>query len=293
MRSLTEGMKGEDVRLLHAVLNWHLPPPSDQLPTEGSEALYFGPRTLAKVKEFQKLNRIGIHESNFPSGIVGPKTIAALQSGAKIDFRATIDDPPLVPPLPAPLPPPTLIPPPALQTPKIIPAPKLHLDNVQVQSGGSHTVNSTRSNTDTVFFQASYVILWKNQGPHTEISFGFTNLFSVGPTKEGTDFQMFGQITRAQIPIFGNLTASLFGQMAGQNFLPLKPFRPALGFGAGLQIQWEIIKGVLSIGAQGMPFINFVSESDPDRPGHDRFRILTGAQGQGFMNFQLDVGKRE
>jgi hypothetical protein len=55
MRSLTEGMKGEDVRLLHAVLNWHLPPPSDQLPTEGSEALYFGPRTLAKVKEFQKL----------------------------------------------------------------------------------------------------------------------------------------------------------------------------------------------------------------------------------------------
>jgi hypothetical protein len=42
-----------------------------------------------------------------------------------------------------------------------------------------------------------------------------------------------------------------------------------------------------------MPFINFVSERDPDRPGHDRFRILTGAQGQGFMNFQLDVGKRE
>jgi len=51
-RTLRRGMNGEDVRLLHAVLNFHLPN-SDQLPTSGAGASDFGPRTEAKVKEFQ------------------------------------------------------------------------------------------------------------------------------------------------------------------------------------------------------------------------------------------------
>jgi peptidoglycan hydrolase-like protein with peptidoglycan-binding domain len=305
MRTLKRGMKGEDVRLLHAVLNWHLPPSSDQLPTSGDGAFDFGPRTENKVREFQKLNRIDIGTKDFMDGIVGPHTAAVLQSGAKIVVRAALDTtelPPVIPrpgilpppgvlPLPKPLPPPSIIPPPAPQ-PRIIPVPKLHLDNVQIQAGGSHTFNSTRSDTDTVFFQASYVILWKSQGPHTEISLGLTNLFSVGATKDGDDIQIFGQITRAQIPIFGRLTASFFAQIAGQSLLPLKPFRPVVGIGAGAQIQWEFIKDTLSIGAQGMPFLNVVNERNPDRPGQDRIRFMTGAQGQGFLILQLDVGKR-
>ncbi|MEP6850106.1 MAG: hypothetical protein ABI999_14705 [Acidobacteriota bacterium] len=242
-------------------------------------------------------------------GRVGPKTLAVLQSGAKIDVRATIDDSPVFPPnplpnplplpnpnpqpLPNPLPPPSLIPPPLPQQPALIPVPKLHLDNIQISAGGIHTINTSRSNTDTIFLQASYVILWKSQGPHTEISLGFTNLFSVGPTREGTDFQMFGQITRAQIPIFGNLTASFFAQIAAQSLIPLKPLRPVAGIGAGLQVQWEIIKDRLSIGAQGMPFLNVVSERNPDQPGRDQLRFLTGFQGSGFMILQLDVGKRQ
>ncbi|MEP6848483.1 MAG: peptidoglycan-binding domain-containing protein [Acidobacteriota bacterium] len=300
MRTLKVGMNGEDVRLLHAVLNWHLPPPSDQLPTSGSGSLDFGSRTLAKVKEFQKLNRIDIGTRDFMDGIVGRDTLAVLQAGAKIDFRASFDDLSQIHPnhLPDPFPSlnlPPLVPPPAPQRPPLIPVPKLRLDNVQIQAGASHTINATRSNSDAVFFQASYVILWKNQGPHTEIGFGFTNVFNVPPSRDGNDFQMFGQITRAQIPIFGrkDLSLSFFGQASGANFLPLKPLRPVIGFGAGGQVTWEIIKDTLSIGAQGMPFLNIVNERDPDRPGHDRLRFLTGVQGQGFMTIQLDVGPRE
>src|SRR5438270_139612 len=91
MRKLQRGVKGEDVRLLHAVLNWHLPPPSDQLPTSGGGAYDFGPRTEAKVKEFQKINKIDIGTKDYMDGIVGPHTQRVLESGAKVVLRSYIE----------------------------------------------------------------------------------------------------------------------------------------------------------------------------------------------------------
>jgi peptidoglycan hydrolase-like protein with peptidoglycan-binding domain len=70
LRILMRGMRGEDVRLLHAILNFHLPPPYDQLPVGGPEGLEFGPRTEDKVKEFQKINEIDVGTPAFMDGIV-------------------------------------------------------------------------------------------------------------------------------------------------------------------------------------------------------------------------------
>jgi peptidoglycan hydrolase-like protein with peptidoglycan-binding domain len=199
-RTLRRNMQGDDVRLLHAVLNFNLPPPSDQLPTSGAGAFDFGPRTEAKVKEFQKINRIDAGKHDFMDGVVGPHTLAVLQSGAKVVFRLGVDPVELPRPLPPPFPQPLPLPPlplpvlPKLKTPVVTPpapqppfiaSPRLHLDNVQVQAGASHTINFTRQDTDSTFLQVQYTMLWQNKGPHTEISFGGTHLFSVNSRQEG------------------------------------------------------------------------------------------------------------
>jgi hypothetical protein len=303
-RTLRRTMKGEDVRLLHAVLNFHLPPPSDQLPTSGDGASDFGPRTEEKVKEFQKINRIDIGTPDFMDGVVGAHTREVLESGAKVVLRLGLDPTelpprPLPPPFPQPLPLPLPIPVlPKLKTPVVmpptpqpafIPAPRLRLDNVQVQAGGSHTINFTRKNTDAVFLQVQYTMLWKNPDEeHTEISVGGTHVFSVNGKEEGNDIQLFGQLTRVQIPIFDRvpqLTASAFVQITVQNLRLTNPIRPVVGIGVGAQVQWEFIKKRFSIAIQGMPFLNFLEENN-------QFKMLTGAQGQGFLIFQFAGGSR-
>ena len=184
MRTMRFRDEGEDVRLLHAVLNFHLPPPSDQLPTSGDGALNYGPRTVEKVKEFQKLNRIDIGQPDHMDGIVGPHTRAVLESGAEVVFRVGFDPteapkplPPFLTPVPfPPLPTPVPFPPlpklgapvlmPPIPQPPFIPVPKLHLDNVQIAAGLSHTINFTRKPTDSTFMQVQYTMLWKSDGPH-------------------------------------------------------------------------------------------------------------------------------
>jgi hypothetical protein len=287
-------MKGEDVRRLHGVLNFHLPPPSDQLPISGDGAFDFGPRTEEKVKEFQRINRIDADASDFPDGKVGPHTRAVLQSGAKVVVRVGLDPTELPkprPPVPGQRPPlmpllkPPLLMPPTPQQPSFIPVPKLHLDNLQVQSGFSHTINFTRQDTDSIFLQAQYTFLWRRDGPHTEITFGATHMFTANGKKEGNDIQIFGQVSAADIPIFDNVTASLFGQIAVQNLLPLNSFQPVVGIGAGVQFGWDIVKDRFSLAAQGMPFLNLLEE---DR----RFKVLAGFQGQGLLIFKFDIGSR-
>jgi peptidoglycan hydrolase-like protein with peptidoglycan-binding domain len=91
LRSLMRGMRGDDVRLLHAILNFHLPPPYDQLPVGGPEGLEYGARTENKVKEFQKINEIDVGTPAYMDGIVGPHTRAVLESGAIIFFTAVLD----------------------------------------------------------------------------------------------------------------------------------------------------------------------------------------------------------
>ena len=54
MRTLRPGIDGEDERLLYAVPNFHLPPPSDQLPTSGSSALHYSPRAREKSRPWRR-----------------------------------------------------------------------------------------------------------------------------------------------------------------------------------------------------------------------------------------------
>jgi hypothetical protein len=62
----------DEIVFLHKLLNSHLGPPGDQLPMVGPEASAFGPRTEAKVKKFQEVNKIDIGTKDFKDGVVGP-----------------------------------------------------------------------------------------------------------------------------------------------------------------------------------------------------------------------------
>jgi hypothetical protein len=88
-RKLQMPMRGQDVTLLHALLNYHMPPPDDQLPVAGPGALDFGPRTLAKVKKFQEINKIDFGTKYFMDGVVGPNTWAALTKTQQVTVTVT------------------------------------------------------------------------------------------------------------------------------------------------------------------------------------------------------------
>jgi hypothetical protein len=66
-RLVRQGSKGEDVRAIQDVLNFHIRR-LDPLVVDGD----FGPRTHARVVEFQKVNQLTA------DGIVGPRTMAKL-----------------------------------------------------------------------------------------------------------------------------------------------------------------------------------------------------------------------
>ncbi len=66
-RTLSQGMHGQDVRALQDVLNFHIRR-FEPLKVDG----IFGPKTHARVLEFQKANSLK------PDGLVGPKTNAQL-----------------------------------------------------------------------------------------------------------------------------------------------------------------------------------------------------------------------
>ena len=66
-RLIRQGNKGEDVRAVQDVLNFHIRRLTP-LAVDGD----FGPRTHARVVEFQKSNQLN------PDGIVGPQTMGKL-----------------------------------------------------------------------------------------------------------------------------------------------------------------------------------------------------------------------
>lgn len=66
-RTLSQGMTGQDVRALQDVLNFHIRR-GEPLKVDG----IFGPKTLARTLEFQKVNNLDA------DGLVGPKTNAQL-----------------------------------------------------------------------------------------------------------------------------------------------------------------------------------------------------------------------
>lgn len=79
-RLLLRGTTGIDVKELQAALNFHIRQPAEPLNPDG----IFGPLTQARVREFQRLAKIGI------DGIVGPNTNAALYRTITVASESTI-----------------------------------------------------------------------------------------------------------------------------------------------------------------------------------------------------------
>ena len=92
----TNSPPSDEIAFLHALLNHHLGPPDDQLPTEGKPGgRNFGPRTKAKVQKFQDVNKIDFGTKFFKDGVVGPHTGKASRKTAShyYDYRHTAKAP--------------------------------------------------------------------------------------------------------------------------------------------------------------------------------------------------------
>lgn len=208
-RKLRLGMRGSDVLLLHALLNYHLAPPDEQLPMEGAASEIFGPRTEAKVKRFQEINRIDIGTKFFKDGVVGRHTWEALNETVQVTVnvvaapKLTLTMPSFPGMIPAPSPVPVPVPVPVPR----IPVPKLTLDNIQVQAGEQGAFPIKGGVTVSHALQVVAVMLKKKDKDsfHHEIQFGPTILFNRGPGAEGpgaskTDFGLLGVLNLANMP---------------------------------------------------------------------------------------------
>jgi peptidoglycan hydrolase-like protein with peptidoglycan-binding domain len=78
-QGLTEGLTGDDVRLLHA----ELAQPNLVVPDEGRARAVFGPATVAVVQQFQKQHAIPI------TGVVDSAAPAAINAAMNAQFRPT------------------------------------------------------------------------------------------------------------------------------------------------------------------------------------------------------------
>jgi len=217
-RTLRRPTKGADVLLLHALLNYHLGPPDDQLPVEGAGADEFGPRTEEKVKRFQEINKIDANTKYFKDGVVGQHTWKALNETVQLTVNVLAAPelklkPPTFPSFPGMFPPPS---------PKAIPAPKLTLDNIQVQAGEQGMFPLTGGGvTVSHVLQVVAVLLKKKDKDifHPEFQFGPTILSNrgpgVGPTGSKTDFGLLGILNLANMPgSVGRFNWSVQSQLA-------------------------------------------------------------------------------
>jgi hypothetical protein len=201
-RTLRKPMKGSDVLLLHALLNYHLGWPDDQLPVEGAGANDFGPRTEAKVKRFQEINKIDFGTKYFKDGVVGRHTWEALNETHQITVSVIATPkltPPTFPSLPGMFP---------AKPPVAIPVPGLTLDNIQIQAGEQVTFPLTGGGiVNSHVLQVVAVLLKKKDKAnfHTEIQIGPTILSNHGPGASGpgaskTDFGLLGILNLANMP---------------------------------------------------------------------------------------------
>jgi peptidoglycan hydrolase-like protein with peptidoglycan-binding domain len=219
-RKLSRGVKGADVLLLHALLNHHLGPPDDQLPVEGPEAEVFGPRTEAKVKKFQEINRIDIGTPYFKDGVVGQHTWQVLNEAqlVTLDVLATPTlklNPPTFPDRPNNFPPPS---------PRTLPVPKLTLDDnlgfaIQVQAGEQGTFPLTGGGvTGSHALQVVAIMLKKKDQDsfHPELQLGPTVLANRGPGADSkTDLGFLAILNLANMPgSAGRFNWSIQSQLA-------------------------------------------------------------------------------
>jgi peptidoglycan hydrolase-like protein with peptidoglycan-binding domain len=212
-RTLQMPMRGQDVTLLHALLNYHMPPPDDQLPVAGPGALDFGPRTLAKVKKFQEINKIDFGTKYFMDGVVGPNTWAALTKTQQVTVTVTPAAPSgLERAIERHFQPSARLTPPALILPQSNPplaSKGLVLDSIQVQAGGQGTLPfSLHWHERTRSFQLQIVAVILNRGNkqnfHNEIQFGAQYLENRGPgATSKRDLSLLAVVNQANLPGLG------------------------------------------------------------------------------------------
>jgi len=212
-------MRGPEVTFLHALLNHHLPPPDDQLPLTGPGAADFGPRTEAKVKKFQQINKIDFGTKDFMDGVVGPHTWPELTKTQQITITIVPESPSglerpierhfhlgpqLTPPSITPFTPSPLIP---ANNP---PPPGLVLDSIQLQAGGQGTLPFSlhwREWTGSLSLQIVAVLLHREYKKvfHNELQFGASYLENRGPgANSRRDLNFLAVLNQANIPGLGD-----------------------------------------------------------------------------------------
>jgi Putative peptidoglycan binding domain len=202
-RGQTKGLE-EEVVFLHKLLNYHLEPPDDQLPVQGPDAAEFGPRTEAKVKKFQQVNRL------FVDGVVGGNTWAALSEPLMVKafvipaLKLTL--PPLVFPPTPPTPPivPKLTPPvvPGL-TPPVVRGLK---HPISVQSGAQFTLDRSGASV-AESLQVSAILIKKKDGKfRPEFQFGGTT--ALNATIRGTPSTDLADVGLVAVVSTGDLPGS-------------------------------------------------------------------------------------
>jgi hypothetical protein len=279
-RGSTKGRE-DDVVFLHMLLNYHLGPPDDQLPVQGSGATDFGPRTEAKVKKFQQVNKIDISTKYFMDGVVGPHTWAALTEPMLMKaFVFAVPRLQLTPPSPPILPN-------FLKKPPVIPVPKLTLPPITVQSGEQFTIPFDRRPVTTAHaLQVTATLLKKKDGVVRELQAGPTIVET--PSGSTADFGFIAQVSTGDLLVTGPIVWSIQAQAALLKSLTDRSASAQLN--PYVQAEWTVSKRgtivVLKITGQ----MGVLGELDT--PGRDNNRLWEGKGGLGaFLGLTATFGE--
>jgi hypothetical protein len=286
-RGPNKGLEDEVV-FLHKLLNYHLPPPDDPLPMVGPEASAFGPRTEAKVKKFQEVNRIDFGTRDFKDGVVGRHTWKVLTE--PFMMTSIILAAPQLRLNPPTFPPNLQIPPPP--KPILIPVPKLTLPTIQVQSGASFTFDTASGDTSVAnSFQITAFLLKRKDGIIREVQTGPVIVDTPSGRTDRTDIGILASISTGDLPGSGNVVSYSIQQ---QDAL-LKSVTDRAGSVQSFNlIELDILlfkkKDVVNIKATGQGGVVF----ELDSPGRDNNRKWEGKVGVGgFLGVTVTFGEHE
>lgn len=244
-RDLYQGTRGDDVRELQGLLNYHLADSPPAVMTDG----VFGPRTDAKVRDFQERNKIQV------DCVVGPQTRSFLYATITVKIRTTLAlregrsilvaraagfrGGVLLASAGSTLP--------VSDVPSADPAPpSFHLDNIQVQAGGQRTFSPWLGPSSPAFnsllLTAQATFLRVGDGPHLELTPGLQMAANGAPSDSKYNVQAFFQVTAADVLAPGRFHLfSPFAQATFQsNFAPFGS--PTAGLTVGNTLQFDIIK---------------------------------------------------
>jgi hypothetical protein len=283
-RGHTKGLEDEVV-FLHRLLNYHLGPPDDQLPMVGPDASAFGPRTEAKVKKFQEVNKIDVGTKDFKDGVVGRHTWKVLTETFTIT-SIILAAPQLR------LNPPTF--PPNLQIPQppqriLIPVPKLKLATIQVQSGASFVFDGDTSVASSI--QITAFLLKRKDGVIREVQGGPVIVDTPSGRTDKTDIGIVAAIGTGDLPGSGDVFSWSIQQQ--DQLLKSVTDRAVSGQSFNLiELNLTIFKraDVATIKATGQGGVIF----EVDSPGRDNNRKWEGKVGLGgFLGITATFGEHE